>query len=133
MKSSTVRMGQLILQLQFLCSKMGKVLSNKISTVGKQYFFDRQRIRFFLISCLFYLIFSIKQKTNHTTRCTVKSSTIYIIQLILQLHFLLWKSTTFWRIKFRRCKKMVFFWYPTNAFFSYLSPDPFYLNKQNAP
>ena len=86
-KSSTVYIGQLILQLQFLCLRIDKVLSNQISTVRKQYFFDRQRIRFFLVSCLFHLIFSIQQKTNHTTRFSMKSSTIYIIQFILQLHF----------------------------------------------
>ena len=87
MKSSTVDIWQLILQLQFLCLKISKVLSNQISAVRKQYFFDRQRILFFLVSCLFYLIFSIQQKTNHTTRCSMKRSTIYIIQFILQLHF----------------------------------------------
>jgi len=53
---------------------------------AKTIFFDKRRVRFFLISSLLYLIFSIKQKTKHATRCSVKSSTIYIGQHILQLH-----------------------------------------------
>jgi hypothetical protein len=36
--------------------------------------------------------------------------------------------TKFCATKFRRCKKPVF-WYATNAFFPYLSPDMFYLKK----
>jgi hypothetical protein len=130
MKSSTIYIEQVILWLQFLCSKATKLWAIKFRRCENDVFFNKTPIRFFHISSLFYLIFCIKQKTKYTIRCSVKSSTIYIRQLILQLQLLRSKLTKFCATKFRHCKK-IFFWYATIVFFPYLSPDMFYLKKQN--
>jgi hypothetical protein len=51
-----------------------------------------------------YLIGCIK-KTKYITRCSVKSSTIYKEQLILYIHLLLSKSTTFYATSLRCCEQ----------------------------
>ena len=49
-------------------------------------------------------------KTKATTRCSVKSSTIYKKYFILIVYFLLSKSQNSARPSFRRCEKSFFFY-----------------------
>ncbi len=70
------------------------------------------------ISFLQHLLHCI-EKIKYITRCTVKSSTIYIIWLILWLHFLFWKWTKFWVIKLRQYEVVYLFGPRGICFFSY--------------
>src|SRR5690348_5108154 len=71
----------------FSVFKMKKILSNQFSVVRKRYFLIEDEFIFsyfiFLSPDIFYL-----KKTKYITRCSVKSSTIYKIKLILIMYFL---------------------------------------------
>ncbi len=49
------------------------------------------------------------KKTKYTTRCSVKSSTIYTVKRILIIQLLVSKKAKLYSINFRRRKKIVFF------------------------
>ncbi len=74
----------------------------------KECFLVHDEFIFFLMSSFHYLICFIKKKTKYTTRCSVKSSTIYKKRLILQLHFLFSKSTKFCAANFLTLRKSSF-------------------------
>jgi hypothetical protein len=128
---NSYRMANLIVTCVGL--KISILLSDQIWTLWKQCDFSKRQIQFFLISSLLYVMFSIKQKAIRTTRCSVKSSTICTIQLLLQLRFLFWKSTKFWTIKFRLCKKIVFLACDERVFYLIYPLVCFILKKQNTP
>ncbi len=70
---------------------------------------QRQKKVKFSISFLDHLVRCFK-KTKYTTRCSMKSSTIYKEQIMLQLQFYWWKWIKFWSTNFWNFeKKMIFF------------------------
>ncbi len=100
-----------------------RLCENDIFLIQNEFLFSY--FAFLLLVCF------IEKKAKYTTRCSVKSSTIYVEQLILQLYFSFSKSTKFWATKFRRCEK--FFLFVQNEFvfsyFIFLLPDMFCLKK----
>jgi hypothetical protein len=60
------------------------------------------------VSFSHHLICLIK-KTKYTTRCSVKSSTIYTVKRILIIQLLVSKKAKLYSINLRRRKKIVFF------------------------
>ncbi len=59
--------------------KIDNILSSQIGTTRKKSCFHTQRI----ISLFHHLICFIERKTKYTTKCSVKSSTIYTVKLIV--------------------------------------------------
>ena len=56
-----------------------------------------------------FIFSQLDKKTKYTTRCSVKSSTIYAVKRILNMQFLVSKKAKLYAINFRRRKKIVFF------------------------
>jgi hypothetical protein len=65
--------------------KMDKILSNQISAMEKDNVFDTQRMHscYFIVSSP--ILGFIKRKRKYTARCSVKSSTIYTVKIIVNV------------------------------------------------
>jgi hypothetical protein len=85
--------------------KMNKILSDQISTVRKRHFLVQDEFIFSYFIFLSPDILHLK-KTKCITRCSVKSSTILKVKLILIVYFLS-KKTKFYAINFRCPEKIM--------------------------
>ena len=93
------------------------------------FFFDEEQIHYFLVSPLYYLIYSITRKAQSGT---MKSLILYIRKLTLELHASFSKIDNILREKILTLRNYILACFQY-AFFSYLSIDMFYLKKQNLP
>ncbi len=84
--------------------KFNKTLNDKFSIMWKK--FGTMRDQCILV--LFTTLYVPLGKTKHTTRCSVKRSTISIRQLFFQSCFLYLTATKLEVTEFRSCKKMAF-------------------------
>ena len=99
-KSSTIYKLKFILIVYFLFSKKSKTLCNQFLLLWKTRFFTRTRIPFSYFTFASPNMSSLK-KTKYTTRCSVKSSTVYKEQFILFVYFYVQKNSKFCEISFR--------------------------------
>jgi hypothetical protein len=91
-KSSTMYKLKVILIVYFLFSKKSKSVGLIVAIVKKSLLSTQTRIHFSYLMFLSPNMFSLK-KTKYTTRCSVKSSTVYKGQFILFVYFLCSKKT----------------------------------------
>ncbi len=81
----------------FVFKKKQNCVRTIFAAVKGSFFLHEGAIPFFLISSFYHLI----GFTKYTTRCTMKSSTIYTVKLILIVYFLFSKEAKFCEIALR--------------------------------
>src|ERR1700722_11574361 len=63
--------------------KNSKILCDQFSSLRKNPFFSTRTRNCFFLSSSFYHLICFRKKTKYTTRCSMKSSTIYQVKLIV--------------------------------------------------
>ena len=125
-KSSTICIRYLILQLHLFVSKSDKFLSDRISTLQKSVFFVCNEHTFFLIQ---HLICCVSKRTKYTTGCSVKNSTNCNGQFILCMQFLLLRTSKLLSDQFPRLQ----IFYPNEdlifSYFIFFSPNGFFFKE----